>query len=77
LIGELSRRLANKPGKQKALVAALHPGHRLAPARESDRSLPSLGVGFSAARVNTNRKIRNFVHQLETLGQRVTLAPAT
>lgn len=35
-----------------------------------------LGPDFHTRRVNTDRKIRNLVHQLEVLGHTVTLQPA-
>jgi transposase len=35
-----------------------------------------LGAGYHASRIDKNRKTRNHVRQLETLGYTVTLAPA-
>ncbi len=35
-----------------------------------------LGPDFHTRRVNTDRKIRSLVHQLEALGHTVTLQPA-
>jgi transposase len=35
-----------------------------------------LGLDYHTTRINTDRKIRNLVHQLEALGHTVTLQPA-
>ena len=77
-LGERYRRLVKRRGKLKALVAIARSilvivWHLLADrtARYCD-----LGAGYYASRIDKNRKTRNHVRQLETLGYTVTLAPA-
>jgi hypothetical protein len=56
----------------------LHPGHRLAPARRPDRSLPlhDLGAGLLRHAEQPERAKRNHIRRLEALGYKVTLEPA-
>jgi transposase len=76
--GERYRRLARRRGKLKALVAIARSilvivWHLLAnrTARYQD-----LGAGYYTSRIDKNRKMRNHVRQLETLGYTVTLTQA-
>jgi len=77
-LGERYRRLARRRGKLKALVAIARSilvivWHLLAnrTARYQD-----LGAGYYTSRIDKNRKMRNHVRQLETLGYTVTLTQA-
>ncbi len=77
-LGERYRRLARRRGKLKALVAIARTilviiWHLLADraARYDD-----LGPDFYITTINTDRKIRSHIRQLEALGYAVTLAPA-
>ena len=77
-LGERYRRLVRRRGKLKALVAIARTllviiWHLLADraARYDD-----LGPDFYTSTINTDRKIRSHIRQLEALGYAVTLAPA-
>jgi transposase len=77
-LGERYRRIVKRRGKLKALVAVARTilviiWHLLADpaARYLD-----LGAGYYASRIDTERKTRNHIRQLEALGYTVTLAPA-
>ena len=77
-LGERYRRIVKRRGKLKALVAVARTilviiWHLLADpaARYHD-----LGAGYYASRIDTERKTRNHIRQLEALGYTVTLAPA-
>jgi transposase len=77
-LGERYRRLVKRIGKLKALVAVARSilviiWHLLADpaARYQD-----LGAGYYASRIDTGRKARNHVRQLEALGYTVTLTQA-
>jgi len=77
-LGERYRRLVKRRGKLKALVAVARSilvivWHLLA---DPTTRFRDLGPDFYARRVNTDRKIRSLVHQLEVLGHTVTLQPA-
>jgi transposase len=77
-LGERYRRLVKRRGKLKALVAVARSilvivWHLLA---DPAVRFHDLGPDFHVRRVNTDRKIRNLVHQLEVLGHTVTLQPA-
>jgi transposase len=74
-LGERYRRLVKRRGKLKALVAVARSilvivWHLLADPATHYRDL---GPDFHTTHVNTDRKIRNLVHQLEALGHTVTL----
>jgi transposase len=76
--GERYRRLVKRRGKLKALVAVARTilviiWHLLADpaARYHD-----LGAGYYASRIDTERKTRNHIRQLEALGYTVTLTQA-
>ena len=78
-LGERYRRLVKRRGKLKALVAVARSilvivWHLLT---DPTARFRDLGPDFHTRRVNTDRKIRNLIHQLETLGHTVTLQPAT
>lgn len=78
-LGERHRRLVKRRGKLKALVAVARSimvivWHLLA---DPTTRFHDLGPDYHTTRVNTGRKIRNLVHQLEALGHTVTLQPAT
>lgn len=77
-LGERYRRLARRRGKLKALVAIARSilvivWHLL---QDPTARFHDLGPDFYAERVNTNRKVRSLVHQLEALGHTVTLTAA-
>jgi transposase len=77
-LGERYRRLVKRRGKLKALVAVARSilvivWHLLTDPTVRFRDL---GPDFHTRRVNTDRKIRSLVHQLEVLGHTVTLQPA-
>jgi transposase len=77
-LGERYRRLVKRRGKLRALVAVARTilviiWHLLSDpaARYHD-----LGAGYYASRIDTDKKTRNHIRQLEALGFTVTLAPA-
>jgi transposase len=77
-LGERYRRIVKRRGKLKALVAIARTilviiWHLLADpaARYHD-----LGAGYYASRIDTERKTRNHIRQLEALGYTVTLTQA-
>jgi transposase len=77
-LGERYRRIARRRGKLRALVAVARSilvivWHLLA---EPTARFHDLGAGYYASRIDTDRKTRNHVRQLEALGFTVTLAPA-
>jgi transposase len=77
-LGERYRRLVKRRGKLKALVAVARSilvivWHLLT---DPTARFRDLGPDFHVRRVNTDRKIRSLVHQLEVLGHTVTLQPA-
>jgi transposase len=77
-LGERYRRIAKRRGKKKALVAVgrsilVIVWHLLS---DPEASFHDLGPGFYDTRISDDRKKRNHIHQLETLGYRVTLEPA-
>jgi transposase len=77
-LGERYRRLVKRRGKLKALVAVARSilviiWHLLT---DPTTRFRDLGPDFHARHVNTDRKIRSLVHQLEVLGHTVTLQPA-
>jgi hypothetical protein len=77
-LGERYRRLVKRRGKLKALVAVARSilvivWHLLT---DPTTRFRDLGPDFHIHRVNTDRKIRSLVHQLEALGHTVTLQPA-
>jgi transposase len=76
-LGERYRRIVKRRGKGKALVAVARSilviiWHLLA---DPTTSYQDLGVDYHLTRLDTNRKIRNHVRQIEALGFTVTLAP--
>ena len=78
-LGERYRRLVKRCGKQKALVAVARSilviiWHLLS---DPHARYHDLGADYHTTRINTGRKIRNLVHQLEALGHTVTLTTAT
>lgn len=77
-LGERYRRLVKRRGKLRALVAVARTilvitWHLLSnpAARYHDP-----GAGYYASRIDTDKKTRNHIRQLEALGFTVTLAPA-
>jgi transposase len=78
-LGERYRRIARRRGARRAIVAVGNSmltiiWHLLS---DPDTRYHDLGADFYATRVNTHRRQRSLVHQLETLtGQKVTLQPA-
>jgi transposase len=77
-LGERYRRLVKRRGKLKALVAVARSILVIVWHLLSDPTIRfrDLGPDFHARRVNTDRKIRSLVHQLEVLGHTVTLQSA-
>src|SRR5262249_4813032 len=77
-LGERYRRLVKHRGKLKALVAIARSILVIVWHLLSDPTIRfhDLGPGYHTTRVNTDRKIRSLVHQLEVLGHTVTLQPA-
>jgi transposase len=75
-LGERYRRIARRRGKLRALVARsilVIVWHLLAsPAAR----FHELGAGYYASRIDTDRKTRNHVRQLEALGYTVALGQA-
>jgi transposase len=77
-LGERYRRIVKRRGKLKALVAVARSivvivWHLLA---DPTTRFHDLGADYHTTRINTNRKIRNLVRQLEALGHTVILQPA-
>jgi transposase len=77
-LGERYRRIARRRGKKKAIVAVGRSilviiWHLLS---DPEARYTDLGPGFSGQRINTDRRKRAHVHQLEALGYKVTLEPA-
>jgi transposase len=77
-LGERYRRLVKRRGKLKAIVAVARSilvtvWHLLA---DPTARFHDLGADFYPRAVNTQRRTRNLIHQLEILGHRVTLTPA-
>ena len=77
-LGERYRRLVKRRGKLRALVAVARAilviiWHLLA---DPAARYHELGAGYYASRIDTDKKTRNHIRQLEALGFTVTLAPA-
>jgi transposase len=77
-LGERYRRLVKRRGKLKAIVAVARSilvivWHLLA---DPTTRFHDLGADFYPRAVNTQRRTRNLIHQLEILGHHVTLTPA-
>ncbi len=77
-LGHRYRRLARRRGKLKALVAVARSILTIIWHLLSDRTARyhDLGPGYYDTRIDTHRKTRSHVRQLEALGFTVTLAPA-
>lgn len=77
-LGERYRRLVRRIGKLKALVAIARSilvivWHLLA---DPTARFHDLGADYHASRIDTDRRTRNLIRQLEALGHKVTLQPA-
>ena len=77
-LGERYRRLVRRIGKLKALVAVARSilvivWHLLA---DPTARFHDLGADYHASRIDTGRKTRSLLRQLEALGHKVTLEPA-
>jgi transposase len=77
-LGERYRRLVRRIGKRKALVAVARSilvivWHLLA---DPTARFHDLGADFYSNRIDTDRKTRNHIRQLQALGFIVTLTPA-
>lgn len=77
-LGERYRRLVRRRGKTRALVAVARSilviiWHLL---NDSTARFQDLGADYHTTRLNTDRKARHLVHQLQALGHTVTLTPA-
>ena len=77
-LGERYRRLVKRIGKLKALVAVARSILVIIWSLLADphARYHDLGAGYYASRIDTGRKARNHIRQLEALGFTVTLAPA-
>ena len=77
-LGERYRRLVKRRGKLKALVAIARSILVIVWHLLTDRAARyhDLGAGYYASRIDKDRKTRNHVRQLETLGYTVTLTQA-
>jgi transposase len=77
-LGERYRRIARRRGSKRAIVAVGRSiltitWHLLS---DSEATFHDLGPGFYDTRINTDRKTRNHIHELQALGYKVTLEPA-
>jgi transposase len=77
-LGERYRRIVKRRGKGKALVAVARSilviiWHLLS---DPTATYHDLGVDYHTTRLNTDRKIRNHIRQIEALGYSVALTPA-
>jgi transposase len=77
-LGERYRRLVRRRGRQRAIVAVARSAlvivwHLLA---DPTARFVDLGSDFYDQRINTDRKTRDLVRQLQALGHTVTLTPA-
>jgi transposase len=77
-LGERYQRIARRRGKKKAIVAIGRSllviiWHLLS---DPDARYTDLGSDFHAKRVDPERRKRAHIHQLETLGYKVTIEPA-
>jgi transposase len=77
-LGERYRRIARRRGAKRAIVAVgrsilIIIWHLL---RDPTARFHDLGPGFYDTRIDTDRKKRNHIRQLEALGYKVTLQPA-
>jgi transposase len=77
-LGERYRRIARRRGAKKAIVAVgrsilVIVWHLLA---DPDARFHDLGADFYTTRIDTERRKRNHIRQLEALGYTVTLQPA-
>jgi transposase len=76
-LGERYRRIVKRRGKGKALVAVARSTliiiwHLLA---DPHATFHDLGADYHTTRLDTDRRIRNHIRQIEALGYTVTLAP--
>ena len=77
-LGERYRRIARRRGAKRAIVAIgrsilIIVWHLL---NDPEARFHDLGPGFYATRIDTERRKRNHIRQLEALGYTVTLQPA-
>ena len=77
-LGERYRRIARRRGNKKAIVAVGRSmlviiWHLLS---DPEARYTDLGSDFYDKRINTERRKRNHLHQLEAMGYKVTLEPA-
>jgi transposase len=77
-LGERYRRLRRRRGQKRAIVAVdrsilIIAWHLLS---DNNAQFHDLGPDYYDSRVNLNRKMRNHVRELQTLGYKVTLEPA-
>jgi transposase len=77
-LGERYRRIVKRRGKLKAQVAIARTILVIIWHLLTDRAARyhDLGAGYYTSRIDTDRKARNHIRQLEALGFTVTLAPA-
>ena len=77
-LGERYRRIARRRGAKRAVVAV---GRSILVIiwqllNDTDARFVDLGPGFFDTHINSNRKVRNHVRELQSLGYRVTLESA-
>ncbi len=77
-LGERYRRIARRRGKKRAIVAV---GRSIlvivwALLSDDDADFHDLGAGYYDSRTNPQRRVRNHVRELQSLGYMVTLSPA-
>jgi transposase len=77
-LGERYRRIARRRGPNRAAVAVgrsilIIAWHLLA---DPDTRFDDLGASFYDTHISPDRKKRHYIHELQTLGYRVTLEPA-
>ncbi len=77
-LGERYRRIARRRGPKRAAVAVgrsilIIVWHLLT---DPDTGFDDLGANFYQSHINPDRRTRHHIHELETLGYRVTLQPA-
>jgi transposase len=77
-LGERYRRIVKRRGKLKAQVAIARTILVIIWHLLTDRAARyhNLGAGYYTSRIDSDRKARNHIRQLEALGFTVTLAPA-
>jgi hypothetical protein len=78
-LGERYRRIARRRGSKRAIVAVGRSILVIAwhPLSDPEARFTDLGPGFHATRIDPERRKHSHIRQLEALGYKVTLQPAT